>query len=148
MYFASFFAEIVKKMPKNVVVSRKNAIFAVDLPITAIGDSANLILSNQLKGDNEMNKSVVFIIILLVIVLSIIVSQYFHKRHHEYKMADIEKAIRKAYPKGIGTISKEELVTAVKKYFHCSAKEAHYIIGVARRKKLVDIAAEYVTIMF
>ena len=49
-----------------------------------------------------MNKSVVFIIILLVIVLSIIVSQYFHKRHHEYKMAYIEKAIRKAYPKGIG----------------------------------------------
>ena len=95
-----------------------------------------------------MNKSVVFIIILLVIVLSIIVSQYFHKRHHEYKMADIEKAIRGAYPKGIGSISKEELVTAVKKYFHCSAKEAHYIIGVARRKKLVDIAAEYVTIMF
>ncbi len=92
-----------------------------------------------------MNKSVVFIIILLVIVLSIIVSQYFHKRHHEYKMADIEKAIRKA---GIGSIRKEELVTAVKKYFHCSAKEAHYIIGVARRKKLVDIAAEYVTIMF
>ena len=87
-----------------------------------------------------MNKSVVFIIILLVIVLSIIVSQYFHKRHHEYKMADIEKAIRGAYPKGIGSIRK--------KYFHCSAKEAHYIIGVARRKKLVDIAADYVTIMF
>lgn len=146
-------------MPKNVVISRKNAIFAVDLPIAAIGDtekkwstrkgdSANLILSNQLKGDKKMNKSVVFIIILLVIVLSIIVSQYFHKRHHEYKMADIEKAIRGAYPKGIGSISKEELVKAVKKHFHCSAKEAHYIIGVARRKKLVDIAAEYVTIMF
>lgn len=114
---------------------------------TRKGDSANLIMSNQLKGDKEMNKSVVFIIILLVIV-PIIVSQYFHKRHHEYKMADIEKAIRKAYPKGVGSISKEELVTAVKKYFHCSAKEAHYIIGVARRKKLVDIAAEYVTIMF
>ena len=95
-----------------------------------------------------MNKSVVFIIILLVIVLSIIVSQYFHKRHHEYKMTDIEKAIRGAYPKGVGSISKEELVTAVKKYFHCSAKEAHYIIGVARRKKLVDIAADYVTILF
>lgn len=115
---------------------------------TRKGDSANLILSNQLKGDKEMNKSVVFIIILLVIVLSIIVSQYFHKRHHEYKMADIEKAIRGAYPKGIGSISKEELVKAVKKHFHCSAKEAHYIIGVARRKKLVDIAADYVTIMF
>jgi hypothetical protein len=42
LYLASFFAEIVKKMPKNVVVSRKNAIFAVDLPITAIGDSENL----------------------------------------------------------------------------------------------------------
>ncbi|RHH83919.1 hypothetical protein DW192_04650 [Segatella copri] len=41
-YLASFFAEIVKKMPKNVVVSRKNAIFAVDLPIAAIGDSENL----------------------------------------------------------------------------------------------------------
>mgnify|MGYP006952332332 FL=1 len=115
---------------------------------TRKGDSANLICLINKLGDNEMNKSVVFIIILLVIVLSIIVSQYFHKRHHEYKMADIEKAIRGAYPKGIGSIRKEELVTAVKKYFHCSAKEAHYIIGVARRKKLVDIAAEYVTIMF
>ncbi len=28
--------------PKNVVISRKNAIFAVDLPITAIGDAENL----------------------------------------------------------------------------------------------------------
>ena len=95
-----------------------------------------------------MNKSVVFIIILLVIVLSIIVSQYFHKRHHEYKMADIEKAIRGAYPKGIGSISKEELVTAVQKYFQCSEKEAHYIPRVATRQKKADIAAEYVTIMF
>ena len=113
------------------------------------GDSVNLIfLINKKKEIKSMNRSVVFIIILLVIVLSIIVSQYFHKRHHEYKMADIEKAIRKAYPKGIGSIRKEELVTAVKKYFHCSAKEAHYIIGVARRKKLVDIAADYVTILF
>ncbi|WP_194253087.1 hypothetical protein [Segatella copri] len=42
MYLASFFAEIVKKMPKNVVISRKNAIFAVDLPIAAIGDVENL----------------------------------------------------------------------------------------------------------
>lgn len=113
------------------------------------GDSANLIfLINKKKEIKSMNRSVVFIIILLVIVLSIIVSQYFHKRHHEYKMADIEKAIRGAYTKGICSISKEELVTAVKKYFHCSAKEAHYIIGVARRKKLVDIAADYVTILF
>ena len=29
-------------MPKNIVVSRKNAIFAVDLPITAIGDAKNV----------------------------------------------------------------------------------------------------------
>ncbi|MCW4140990.1 hypothetical protein [Segatella copri] len=42
MYLASFFAEIVKKMSKNVVISRKNAIFAVDLPIAAIGDAENL----------------------------------------------------------------------------------------------------------
>lgn len=42
LYLASFFAEIVKKMPKNIVVSRKNAIFAVDLPITAIGDAENV----------------------------------------------------------------------------------------------------------
>ena len=61
---------------------------------TRKGDSANLICLINKLGDNEMNKSVVFIIILLVIVLSIIVSQYFHKRHHEYKMADIEKRIR------------------------------------------------------
>lgn len=49
LYLASFFAKIVKKMPKNIVVSRKNAIFAVDLPITAIGDVGNM---ETRKGDS------------------------------------------------------------------------------------------------
>ena len=75
------------------------------------------------------------------------VSSYFHKRHMEYKMSDIEKAVRKSFPKGVDSITKQELVTGIKKHFHCSAKEAHYIIGVARRKKLVDIAADFVTLL-
>lgn len=94
-----------------------------------------------------MTKSVLFIIIVLAIVLVIIVFSYHHKRHIEYKMADIENAIRSAYSLGIVTVQKETLVKAVKKYFHCSTKEAHYIIGVARRKKIVDIAADSVTLL-
>lgn len=94
-----------------------------------------------------MSQSVLFCIIVLVIVLTIIVSSYFHKRHHEFNMEDIEKAVRGAYPKGVCSIAKEELVKSIKKHFHCSAKDAHYIIGVARRKKLVDIAAGYVTLL-
>ena len=74
-----------------------------------------------------MNKSVVFIIILLVIVLSIIVSQYFHKRHHEYKMADIEKAIRKAFEasmKGLGS-SLVEIVSTCNSGWKLSPVEAN-----------------------
>ena len=92
-----------------------------------------------------MNQSVVFIIIVLVIVFAVIVSSYYHKRHLEYKMKDIEKAIRNAYPIGVDSLKKEDLVNRIKMYFHCSSKEAHYIVGVARRKKLIDISAEYVT---
>lgn len=94
-----------------------------------------------------MSKSVLFIIIVLVIVFGIIVSQYYHKRHREYQMEDIEKAVRGAYPKGVASIGKEDMVEAVKKHFHCSAKEAHYIIGVAKRKQLVDVTGKYVTLM-
>lgn len=94
-----------------------------------------------------MSHSVVFILIVLVIVFTIIASSYFHKRHLEYKMSDIEKAVRDAYPKGVDSLSKEDLVKSIKKYFHCSSKEAHYIVGVARRKKLIDIAADYVTLL-
>lgn len=94
-----------------------------------------------------MSQSVLFVIIVLVIVFSIIASSYFHKRHLEYKMADIEKAVRSAFPKGVCSVEKEDLVKAIKKYFHCSSKEAHYIVGVARRKKVVDIAADYVTLL-
>lgn len=94
-----------------------------------------------------MNHSVMFVIIVLVIVFGAVVSQYFHKRHREYKMVDIERAVRSAYPKGVDSIRKEKLVDAVKKYFHCSSKEAHYIIGVARRKHLVDIASDYVSLL-
>ncbi len=94
-----------------------------------------------------MSKTVVFIIIVVVLVLTISVSQYWHKRHHEFSMQDIERAIRSAYPKGVCSIEKEDLVKSVKKHFHCSAKEAQYLIGVARRKKIVDIAADYVTLL-
>lgn len=94
-----------------------------------------------------MSKSVLFIIIVLVIIFTIIASQYYHKRHLEYKMADIEKAIRSAYPKGVESVDKNDLVNAVKKHFHCSAKEAHYIIGVAKRKQLVDVTGKYVTLI-
>jgi len=94
-----------------------------------------------------MSHSVIFIIIVLVIVFGAVVTQYFHKRHHEYKMSDIEKAVHSAYPKGVNSIRKEKLVEAVKAYFHCSSKEAHYIIGVARRKAIVDISSEYVALL-
>lgn len=85
-------------------------------------------------------------IVVLVVVLIVVASSYLHKRHVEYKMVDIEKAVQSAYPEGISSISKEVLVKAVKKYFHCSSKEAHYIIGVARRKKIIDIASEKVSL--
>ncbi len=39
----------------------------------------------------------VILLVVLVVVFAIIVFSYLHKRHHEYKMADIEKAVRKAY---------------------------------------------------
>lgn len=94
-----------------------------------------------------MSQSVLFIIIVLVIVFTIIVSSYYHKRHLEYKMEDIEKAVRSSFPSGVRSIAKEDLVKGVKKHFHCSSKEAHYIIGVARRKKLVDIGADYVALL-
>ena len=74
-----------------------------------------------------MNQTVLFTIIVLVIVFAVTVSSYFHKRHMEYKMSDIEKAVRKSFPKGVDSITKQELVTGIKKHFHCSAKEAHYI---------------------
>ena len=90
---------------------------------------------------------VLFFIIVLVIVFAVMVSSYFHKRHHEFNMGDIEKAVRGAYPAGVRSITKDELVKGVKKHFHCSSKDAHYIIGVARRKKLVDIAANHVTLL-
>ena len=37
-------------------------------------------------------------------------------------MSDIEKAVRKSFPKGVDSITKQELVTGIKKHFHCSAK--------------------------
>lgn len=94
-----------------------------------------------------MSQSVLFFIIVLVIVFAVMVSSYFHKRHHEFNMGDIEKSVRGAYPAGVRSITKDELVKGVKKHFHCSSKDAHYIIGVARRKKLVDIAANHVTLL-
>ena len=94
-----------------------------------------------------MSNSTLTFFVVLIAVFAIIVFSYLHKRHHEYKMADIEKAIRKAYANGVSSVSKEELVKVVKAYFHCSSKEAHYIIGVARRKKVVDIEDGHISLL-
>lgn len=94
-----------------------------------------------------MSNSNLILLVVLVVVFAIIVFSYLHKRHHEYKMADIEKAVRKAYVGEATSVSKEELVEVVKTYFHCSSKEALYIIGVARRKKIVDIADGKVSLL-
>lgn len=89
-----------------------------------------------------MSNSNLILLVVLVVVFAIIVFSYLHKRHHEYKMADIEKAVRKAYVGEATSVSKEELVKVVKTYFHCSSKEALYIIGVARRKKSLTLLTE------
>ena len=94
-----------------------------------------------------MSNSNLILFVVLVVVFAIIVFSYLHKRHHEYKMADIEKAVRKAYVGETTSVSKEELVKVVKTYFHCSSKEALYIIGVARRKKIVDIVDGKVSLL-
>lgn len=89
---------------------------------------------------------VTFVLVFFVVVMLLAFSLYHHKKHIEFKMSDIEKAVRSAYPEGVTSVKKGDLVVAVKKYFHCSAKDAHYIIGVARRKKIVDVAAEQVSL--
>ena len=94
-----------------------------------------------------MSNSTLFIIIVLVVVFGITVFSYLHKRHREYKMGDIEAAVRSAYTDGKTSTDKKTLAKAIKRYFHCSSKEAHYIIGVARRKKIIDIHADAVTLM-
>lgn len=90
-------------------------------------------------------QAILFIVVLVLIVVLVVFS-YLHKRHVEYKMVDIENAVRSAYADGVTSVEKEVLVKAVKRYFHCSSKEAHYIIGVARRKKIIDIAVGKVSL--
>lgn len=94
-----------------------------------------------------MNDSLAFIIIVLVVVAAIVAFCYLHKRHKEYHIEDIARAVQSAYSGGKTSVDKQELVKVVKKYFHCSSKEAHYIIGVARRKELIDIEAGSVTLL-
>lgn len=94
-----------------------------------------------------MTNSSIIILAIIVAVVILIVFLYLHKRHVEYTMDDIERAVRSAYPSGTKAVEKEVLSNAVKKYFHCSTKEAHYLIGVARRKKLVDIKQGHIDLL-
>lgn len=97
----------------------------------------NLLLTYQVF--TSMTKSVIISLVVIVAIVGLIVFLYLHKRHKEYNWADIESAIRRAYPDGVKALEKEILSNSIKKHLHCSTKEAHYLIGVARRKKLVDV---------
>ena len=45
-----------------------------------------------------MSNSNLILLVVLVVVFAIIVFSYLHKRHHEYKMADIEKILSSPGP--------------------------------------------------
>lgn len=94
-----------------------------------------------------MNELFFFFLIALMIVFLIVVVGYLHKRHKEYHMSDIENVVRSVFVQGVNSVEKPILVKAVKGYFHCSSKEALYIIGVARRKKLINILEGNVTLL-
>lgn len=85
--------------------------------------------------------------IVLLAIAAVIIFSYFHKHRIEYQDDRIEQAVRSAFTKDRNSVTKEELTVAVKRFFHCSTKEAHYIIGVARRKQIIDIAAGQITLL-
>ena len=87
-----------------------------------------------------MNQVTLFIFAVLAIVVVLVVFSYLHKRHVEYKMVDIENAVRSAYSEGVTSVEKEALVKAVKKDFHCSSKEAPDFISSCSREVLSYIS--------
>lgn len=94
-----------------------------------------------------MTQSVTISLAVIALVVVLIVFFYLHKRHVEYSWVDIEKAVRSAYPAGVASVEKVDLSNVIKKHFHCSTKEAHYLIGVARRKGLIDIKQGHIDLL-
>lgn len=50
---------------------------------------------------------VTFVLAFFVVVMLLAFSLYHHKKHIEFKMSDIEKAVRSAYPEGVTSVKKE-----------------------------------------
>lgn len=94
-----------------------------------------------------MNHSAILVLVVIAVVLALLVFFYLHKRHVEYAWSDIERAVRGAYPVGVTSVLKSDLSSSLKRHFHCSTKEAHYLIGVARRKGLIDIKADRIDLV-
>ena len=47
---------------------------------------------------------VTFVLVFFVVVMLLAFSLYHHKKHIEFKMSDIEKAVRSAYPEGVTSV--------------------------------------------
>lgn len=81
--------------------------------------------------------------VILVLVLAVLAVAFLIKRHKHAKDFSNEEVIR--IVKSIFSearrrrMSKDEFIKALKRKFHCTSKEAVYLVGKARTLKLIGV---------
>ncbi len=60
---------------------------------------------------------VTFVLVFFVVVMLLAFSLYHHKKHIEFKMSDIEKSVRSAYPEGVTSVKKGDLSSCCEEVF-------------------------------
>ncbi|MBQ9533835.1 MAG: hypothetical protein IJR71_07780 [Prevotella sp.] len=94
-----------------------------------------------------MNGTLVFGIIIAVCAL-LVIYNYLHKKHLHFTLPELKDFIEKVFEQAnSASVEKKHFLAAMKEHYHCSSKEAMFLLGKARENRLVDVEDKNVVLM-
>ena len=94
-----------------------------------------------------MDGTLVFGIIIAVCTL-LVIYNYLHKKHLHFTLPELKTFVEMVFEKANSSaIEKKHFLAALKEHYHCSSKEAMFLLGKARENHLVDMEDKNVVLI-
>ena len=94
-----------------------------------------------------MNGTLLIGIIIAVCTL-LVIYNYLHKKHLHFTLPELKNFIDKVFEQAdSSTVEKKHFLAALKAHYHCSSKEAMFLMGKARENGLVDVEEKNVVLV-
>lgn len=90
----------------------------------------------------------IWIYVIIALCFALVIYNYLHKKHIHFTVAELATFINKVFEQAnASSVEKKHFLASLKQHYHCSSKEAMYLLGKARENNLITVEEKNVKIV-